>query len=338
MDVCIKIVIVLISSICLVVIAENGSLCESYYLPHPSDCTQFYQCSPNGTYVLHTCPDQLHFNPILHVCDYPDRAGCLNYNGSTIFPTTDTTTETITDFPTSTESATSTSEITIETTSQTKTEPTTTGIPEYSTDTTIEHSSTETTTQSYECKDNEYLPHEEDCEAFYRCIDGAFILLYCPIGMHFNILTNACESPELGNCKEKTTQLPETTTNHVSTDMCSNNEYRPHPSDCEAFFRCIGGEFILLFCPIDMHFNPNTRECETPESAMCEESFESSTEKSCANDEYHAHPTDCEAFYRCMNGTLILFYCPLGMHFNLNTKECDYPGCSSQFNVRKLKY
>ncbi|RZC36472.1 CBM 14 domain containing protein [Asbolus verrucosus] len=51
---------------------------NSVYIPH-NDCTKFWQCS-NGTPYLFDCPANLHFNPKLNVCDWPDRAGC---NGST---------------------------------------------------------------------------------------------------------------------------------------------------------------------------------------------------------------------------------------------------------------
>ncbi|RZC36473.1 dentin sialophosphoprotein [Asbolus verrucosus] len=63
---------------------EGGPSCpekdgaNSVYIPH-KDCTKFWQCS-NGTPYLFDCPADLHFNPKLNVCDWPDRAGC---NGST---------------------------------------------------------------------------------------------------------------------------------------------------------------------------------------------------------------------------------------------------------------
>ncbi|XP_049825874.1 zonadhesin [Aethina tumida] len=46
----------------------------SVYIPLP-DCTKFCECS-NGTPYEFDCPSNLHFNPDLNVCDYPERAGC----------------------------------------------------------------------------------------------------------------------------------------------------------------------------------------------------------------------------------------------------------------------
>ena len=44
-------------------------------LPVPGDCSSFYSCS-NGVAILMHCPDGLHFNAELDVCDWPQDAGC----------------------------------------------------------------------------------------------------------------------------------------------------------------------------------------------------------------------------------------------------------------------
>ncbi|KAK2576109.1 hypothetical protein KPH14_007443 [Odynerus spinipes] len=50
------------------------------HLAHKTDCTKFYKCF-NGKKYKMSCPDnwrggKLHFNKVLQVCDYPERAGC----------------------------------------------------------------------------------------------------------------------------------------------------------------------------------------------------------------------------------------------------------------------
>ncbi|XP_035213229.1 peritrophin-1-like [Stegodyphus dumicola] len=45
------------------------------HLPHPTDCTMYYICDHCFAY-LRKCPDDLHFNPGLEVCDFPYRANC----------------------------------------------------------------------------------------------------------------------------------------------------------------------------------------------------------------------------------------------------------------------
>ena len=44
-------------------------------LPNPADCSSFFSCS-NGVPILMHCPDGLHFNDKLDVCDWPQNAGC----------------------------------------------------------------------------------------------------------------------------------------------------------------------------------------------------------------------------------------------------------------------
>ena len=44
-------------------------------LPNPADCSTFFSCS-NGVPILMHCPDGLHFNAELDVCDWPQDAGC----------------------------------------------------------------------------------------------------------------------------------------------------------------------------------------------------------------------------------------------------------------------
>ncbi|CAH1370504.1 unnamed protein product, partial [Tenebrio molitor] len=58
--------------------AKDGK--NPVYVPH-KDCTKFWQCS-NGTPYLFDCPANLHFNPKLNVCDWPDQAGCNGSSGS----------------------------------------------------------------------------------------------------------------------------------------------------------------------------------------------------------------------------------------------------------------
>ena len=45
-------------------------------LPNPADCSTFFSCS-NGVPILMHCPDGLHFNPELDVCDWPQNVGCI---------------------------------------------------------------------------------------------------------------------------------------------------------------------------------------------------------------------------------------------------------------------
>ncbi|KAM0737211.1 Peritrophin-1 [Formica fusca] len=44
-------------------------------LSHSTNCSLFYKCDW-GVPMLFECPEELHFNPVLQVCDWPWQAGC----------------------------------------------------------------------------------------------------------------------------------------------------------------------------------------------------------------------------------------------------------------------
>lgn len=45
------------------------------FLPNPKECTQYFECVEGNKYLF-TCPPNLHFNPAIDACDYPENAGC----------------------------------------------------------------------------------------------------------------------------------------------------------------------------------------------------------------------------------------------------------------------
>ncbi|MFD6550357.1 carbohydrate-binding module family 14 protein [Streptomyces sp. NPDC058398] len=47
---------------------------EGDLLPNPDDPGSFFHCS-HGVAYLKDCPSILHFNPVLKVCDWPEKAG-----------------------------------------------------------------------------------------------------------------------------------------------------------------------------------------------------------------------------------------------------------------------
>ncbi|MFD3775840.1 chitin-binding domain-containing protein [Streptomyces sp. NPDC058612] len=53
----------------------DGSPCEPHgaLLPDPNDPTIFFHCAWGVAYMK-KCPDPLHFNPVLAVCDWPENA------------------------------------------------------------------------------------------------------------------------------------------------------------------------------------------------------------------------------------------------------------------------
>lgn len=52
------------------------------YLPDSEDCTIFYECNAIGNPIKLKCPAGTEFNPVIHVCDWPENAGCTAGSGS----------------------------------------------------------------------------------------------------------------------------------------------------------------------------------------------------------------------------------------------------------------
>ncbi|CAH0722011.1 unnamed protein product, partial [Brenthis ino] len=73
---------------------------------HPTDCSQFYECTPGGTHaVLKSCAPGLQYNPAAMVCDWPAAVALLRPEcaaATTTTPTTTTSTTTTSTTVTST--------------------------------------------------------------------------------------------------------------------------------------------------------------------------------------------------------------------------------------------
>ncbi|PSN39603.1 hypothetical protein C0J52_06912 [Blattella germanica] len=220
-----------------------------------SICTRYYRCL-NGSPIIQTCPDGLHWNPTEKICDYPWEAGCisstpppdLDIEGicppalppacltsdkmrllrttTTLPPTTTTTTQppttttrtTTTQPPTTT--TTTTTELPTTTTRTTTTQPPTTTTTEPPTTTTIT-TTQQPTTSPPECPGEPGGPG-------------------CPI------------------C------------------ICDGTKFK-HPFECEWYYECEENVPVLHHCPGGFHWNEKYQICDYPCLAGCEEGHPNST-------------------------------------------------------------
>jgi hypothetical protein len=56
-------------------VAAVDPIDHTVLLPNPADCGSYFSCS-NGVPIPMPCPDGLHFNAKLDVCDSPQNANC----------------------------------------------------------------------------------------------------------------------------------------------------------------------------------------------------------------------------------------------------------------------
>jgi len=118
----------------------------SVFVPHPTDCTLYYQCFGTSP-ILMSCPEGLFFDSTLDVCNWPDQVDCKQQTDAPETTTTEEETTTVEEETTTAEVETTTVE-----------EETTTVVEE--TTTVVE----ETTTAS-SCQDG-WVSHQNMCYRF----------------------------------------------------------------------------------------------------------------------------------------------------------------------------
>lgn len=53
-------------------------------------------------------------------------------------------------------------------------------------------------------------------------------------------------------------------------ESCSGNQFKPHPTDCNAFYRCVDMKFVLQNCVVGLHWNNRIMICDWPADAGCQ--------------------------------------------------------------------
>ncbi|XP_049861725.1 peritrophin-1-like [Schistocerca gregaria] len=141
------------------------------HLPHQTNCSLFCACD-KGIPLQMECPAGLEFNPVLEVCDYPHRAGCLSKQTGSEWAHTPVNKNVL---------------------------------PILSCDA-VGSCSAETHSPK-----TVLLPHRTNCNLFCVCERGRLITQSCPTGLEFNPHLQVCDWPTKSGCSTKqhpTTQIP----------------------------------------------------------------------------------------------------------------------------------
>lgn len=235
---------------------------EGVTRPHDTECNLYYECSV-GEYITRFCPGNLHFSVTEGVCDYPSSAGCQLGPVPTNAP--------ITESPE---------------TQPPVTEPPTTETPET-------HPPPPQATSCSDGTDGTTFPHPY-CGLFYICSGGVAYESPCPVGLHWSVAVNRCDSPDVAECVDGAAPyqpgaipIPEPVTDGpsivtpatvrppVNPDGSCPAENEPgilvhlaHP-DCGRFYVCDWGVPYELICPGETHFNILNNVCDSPKEANC---------------------------------------------------------------------
>ncbi|KAB0794995.1 hypothetical protein PPYR_11834 [Photinus pyralis] len=163
--------------------------------------------------------------------------------------------------------------------------------------------------------------------------------------------TTTAWTPEVTSRPTPTTPEPEQET----TEKCEAGTYRPHPTNCNAYYRCVLGEMIKEECAGNLHWNERTGNCDWPDAAACHVNKKTTTKPvkattatpfttttpvttttkrpyttkpppdmhHCSTGEYFPHE-QCSSFYVCVNGHLVTQKCGPGLYWNTESATCDW--------------
>lgn len=180
-------------------------------------------------------------------------------------------------------------------------------------------------------------------------------LLVCTFGTGECIITTTEEA----NTPSVPTTTPDaTTTPEIETEAPIVNEectdgvsYFPSSTDCSQYYHCDAlGEAIQMNCPPGLEFHPIELTCDWP-NGFCsigqttteistgptdepETTIEPETpeineecpEVDDVNNPVHLpHPTDCNKFFKCLQGVAYEHVCPEGQHWSIDNNWCVFP-------------
>ncbi|CAG9862407.1 unnamed protein product [Phyllotreta striolata] len=151
--------------------------------------------------------------------------------------------------------------------------------------------------------ENQQIPHESECNLYYRCVYGKKIPKICPDGALFNPLIANCDDAynvPCGNLKfnnddvfdrsfsdyynlgELTDGSYEVTTRQPGecppkSDPFEPDPLLPHEEKCNAFYKCFEGKKALMKCPGIFQFNAKISACDWPMNVKCVDALVSLT-------------------------------------------------------------
>ncbi|KAG5884574.1 hypothetical protein JTB14_015415 [Gonioctena quinquepunctata] len=201
-------------------------------------------------------------------------------------------------------------------------------------------------------KDGQYEDSQQ-CDKFYKCVDGIATSELCPDGLVFDPLIrkrNKCDQLFNVDCEDRIDLQPA-----QPKGVCPRqNGFFAHedPAVCDKFYNCIHGEHIEITCTVGLHFDEFSGTCVWPDAAgrkgcnakinTLKDGFQCPKEgnkDANGNLEVHPkypHPTDCQRFYVCLNGDEPRdLGCQVGEVYNEESQRCDapenVPGCEDWY-------
>nr|XP_012154543.1 PREDICTED: probable chitinase 3 isoform X2 [Megachile rotundata] len=212
------------------------------------------------------------------------------------------------------------------------------------------------------CNVGEYVPDPISCSNYFRCVLGELQREQCAPGLHWDARRGICDWPAAARCQmqtssttrkpmwstSRTTLKPTTTwsttkrpTQKPTTEKpfqkpgkrCQHGQYYAYPNSCTSFLVCVNGNLVSQQCGPGLNWNNEKNMCDWAFKTPCTEkpiksaSLVAAGSKStpCIPGSYSGVPGDCQSYQACLWGRHEVFQCAPGLHFNQQTRICDWP-------------
>uniref|UniRef100_A0A2H1VUP0 SFRICE_027214 n=1 Tax=Spodoptera frugiperda TaxID=7108 RepID=A0A2H1VUP0_SPOFR len=187
--------------------------------------------------------------------------------------------------------------------------------------------------------DLQVMLKHDDCDKFFLCNSGEPTEMSCPSGLWFNMKTKHCDWPQNVDCEGR--NIPgEALEDSDETEYFTTPEWETTP-EWTTTTTTEDPEFCDTQTPTTTTSTTTTSTTTTTSSPTVPpiEIPDEFLPNGCPlNPRIHwllPHQTDCNAFYSCVWGRLVMRNCPPTLHFNRKLQVCDWPwaaGCPATFN------
>lgn len=168
------------------------------------------------------------------------------------------------------------------------------------------------------------LPHPDNCEKYYLCVNGNEMEMTCPNDLHWSPHLNICTDPARAGCDGWECDADSTEVSFI-----------PNTEDCEAYFICFFGNKMPMTCSNGQHWSISENICMSPNDAQCPFDFSA---RQYADADCPAtgvvsipNPGSCEEYYLCVNGMALPRQCSSGLHFSRTLGTCVHPDVAECF-------
>ncbi|XP_037824682.1 uncharacterized protein PB18E9.04c-like [Lucilia sericata] len=99
--------------------------------------------------------------------------------------------------------------------------------------------------------------------------------------------------------------------------------FLPHPKSCSQYYLCYHGVATIMQCPNMLHFDVTQQSCNTAEKVNCQISAVIPRDQCLPQTvDVYPHATNCNYYYLCKYGYLMVMQCPFNMGWDYEKRAC----------------